>query len=171
MYSKQLYYSEKFMTDMKRNDSENPVHAPECTCTTCRNFETYAKEKAYPRGAVLGKADIFAKLKSEDIIIFPLNPTNVQNASVDVCLGRHFFRQRPSQVNPNFNFINPNSDDPRTKLWGDAQTATTYKAYMEQCKKESELAMSSRIISEPSNVNDDDEIIVVTPGETILCHT
>lgn len=164
------------MTDMKRNDSENPMHAPECTCTACHYLETDTKEKAYPRGAVLGKADILAKRLSGEIIISPFNPKLVQNASVDVCLGHYYFRQRKSKIDPNFNFINPNSDDPRLKLWGYCMQANTYKAFKDTCLRESGQgndveADTYKVVSFPSNIEDDDKVICVSPGETILCHT
>ena len=89
-----------------------------------------------------------------NIFIHPFNPQNLKTTSYDVTIGKTFFRENPSK-----NVFNPFDVNDIKRYWGHPQQAVIAKDWME----------STHI--QLSNINPNDEIIVLAPGEFILAHT
>jgi len=99
---------------------------------------------------------ILEEIEKGDIIISPFDKRNLNTSSYDVTLGRFFYRQnrRDGQHFPFFNIYN---EEQTRHVWGDIKTAKPFK----------KIAGTQF----DKGISDDDEVIIVNPGETILAHT
>lgn len=105
--------------------------------------------------AVLSSTEIFKELDQGNIVITPLTKTNVGNCSVDVTLGRHFYRHNhyyPSSLT----IYNPWNPQHVREYWGPPQTASK---------------VHNQELSEELGVPIGTEYILLNSGETILAHT
>lgn len=104
---------------------------------------------------VLSKPEILKHLKAGNIVISPFNIDNVANSSYDVRLGKYFFRQDPikhSQV------LNPFYEKSLRRMYDEVE----------------EAPMVGEIKSKLNpfhNLKNNDKVILIAPGETILAHT
>jgi len=95
---------------------------------------------------------------NEKIIIDPFNPRNLNTSSYDVTLGEYFFREQGLNDDRPNNIYNIYSESMVKQVWGKYNEAKPYSHYK-----------ANGIILE--NIKDDDKIIFINPGETILAHT
>jgi len=103
----------------------------------------------------LSKIDILNHFKQGNIVIDPFNPTNLNNSSYDVRLGKFFYRQKRLDHTET---LNPFYEKSVSKLYSNVQQAMPVKKIKSQ--------------DNPfHNLKDDDLIILVAPNETILAHT
>lgn len=93
-----------------------------------------------------------------EIIIEPYDERNVNPNSYDVTLGEYFFREQDVPDECVSNTYNMYSETNVKRVWGEPQKAKPYSYYKEQGV-------------DLENIKDDDLIIFINPGETILCHT
>lgn len=107
--------------------------------------------------SVLGNKAIRKFLKEGEIIIYPFNEKNLNTSSYDVTLGNWFFREQ-NRDQWESHIYNMYSEENVQRIWGKPQEAKPYKFYKEK-----------GIFLE--NIKDDDCIIFIDPGETILAHT
>jgi dCTP deaminase len=105
----------------------------------------------------LSDTTILRLMEQGAIVIDPFDPRNLSTSSYDVCLGEWFYReQRPQAGSP---FFNPWSESDVSRVWGsEPELAQTARDWF---KEHGPLA----------NINPDDKIIWIDPGETILAHT
>lgn len=103
----------------------------------------------------LSKPDIIKHLKIGNIVIHPFVEKNLANTSCDVRLGKYFYRQNKLDHTET---LNPFYEKSVQKLYGKLQTAVPV----------------SKLRSEDNpfhGLEDDDLVILIGPGETILGHT
>ncbi len=104
---------------------------------------------------VLSKPTILKYLEEGIIVIDPFNEENLNNASYDVRLGKYFFRQRNLD---NVSIFNPFYEKSVRNMYQEVEEAVPVK----------------EVRSEKNpfyNLADDDLVILIAPGETILAHT
>lgn len=107
--------------------------------------------------SVLGNKAIRKFLQEGEIIIYPFNEKNLNTSSYDVTLGNWFFREQ-NRDQWESHIYNMYSEKNVQRIWGKPQEAKPYKFYKEK-----------GIFLE--NIKDDDCLIFIDPGETILAHT
>lgn len=93
-----------------------------------------------------------------NVVIDPFKRENLGTASYDVSLGRFYYREQ----NPDIGRLiySPWSEEDVRKVWGESQTAATAGEYFHR--------IGHKL---PEGINNDDEVIMIGPGETALCHT
>lgn len=114
------------------------------------------------KGGVLSNVDILHHWKNGDIIISPFIEKNVSSASVDVTLGEFYYRQKPP------------SSARTVKI--DGKSEYIYNIYSENDIKN---IWKGPFIAEKlgggtgdfDNIDPEDLVIWIHPGETILTHT
>lgn len=109
------------------------------------------------RFSLLSDKRITEEIQAGNIIIDPFDPKSLGTASYDLRLGRYYYGHK-SDISDAYSIYNPWSEEDVRKYWGEYQTA----------HKASEFFNKSGI---PEGIWPDDEIIMVFPGELILCHT
>lgn len=105
--------------------------------------------------STLSKPDILKHQKNGNVVIYPFVEKNLANTSCDVRLGKFFYRQNKLD---HAEILNPFHEKSVQKLYGAVQTAVQI----------------SKIRSEDNpfhGLDDDDLVILIGPGETILGHT
>ncbi|QKF94508.1 deoxycytidine triphosphate deaminase [Fadolivirus algeromassiliense] len=107
--------------------------------------------------SVLGNKAIKKFLEEGEIIIEPFNIKNLNTSSYDVTLGNWFFREQHRDQWES-HIYNMYSEENVKRIWGKPQEAKPYKFYKEK-----------GIFLE--NIKEDDCVIFIDPGETILAHT
>lgn len=108
--------------------------------------------------AVLNNDAILKCMKENKIIIFPFNKNQLNSASYDVTLGKYYFRCQKPKDKWGHNIYNIYSEEHVRRVWGEAQESKPYSYYK-----------NKGIILE--NIKDEELIIWIHPGETLLCHT
>jgi len=98
--------------------------------------------------SVLSDKIIVEYMKNNKIIIEPFDIKNLNTSSYDVTLGPYYYRETKTRLS----YYNMYSKDHVTKVWGKPQEATVMKHKFE-------------------NIDPSEKIILIKPGETILCHT
>src|SRR3990172_12833345 len=96
--------------------------------------------------------------ESGKIIIEPFNKLNLKPNSYDVTLGEMYFRENSLSEEWENNIYNIYSEEQVKKVWGDPKKALPYSYY----KKKGVYL---------ENIKDEEKIIFINPGETILGHT
>ena len=112
------------------------------------------------KGVLLGDKDIVKEFEERNIIIHPYNKNNLQSSSYDVSLGESFYREQKIEGKAVYNIYD---EKDVLKVWGEPQTAKTLAEILKDDKNYSE--------NEFENIPLDSKIIMIAPGETILCHT
>lgn len=111
--------------------------------------------------STLSDKAILKEIAADNIYIEPFEPRNLGTASYDVTLGRFYFRE--NREAKGLSFYNPYSAREVARVWGgqdDFHTAIVVKDWRRH---------NNNFVLE--NIFDDDQIIVLDPGETILAHT
>ena len=98
-------------------------------------------------------------LHTGNIVIDPFDKRSLSTSSYDVRLGSHYFRE--SEPTSSINFYNPYDEEEVRKVWGEALTADTYSSYRRP-NPDADIY---------KGISDEDRIIWVGPGESILAHT
>lgn len=115
-------------------------------------------KKNFPLRSLLSKDMIAYHYKEGNIFISPFNPEkNLQTTSYDVRLGANYFQEQPFRTSTRRNF-NPFNPEDIKKYWGKPQVAIKASEW---------IAENGPLV----NIQPDDQIIVLGPGETILAHT
>lgn len=104
---------------------------------------------------VLSKPTILKYLREGIIIIDPFNEENLNNSSYDVRLGKYFFRQKNMD---NISIFNPFDENSVKDMYHN----------VEQAIPVGEIKSKKNPFK---NLNDDELVILIAPGETILAHT
>lgn len=108
---------------------------------------------------LLSKNAILRHIKEGNIVIEPFKEENLNSASYDVTLGPYYYREKHHQGG--VVTYNPYSEKDIKRIWGK-------KAFKAKPLKE----WSERTgIEKIENINPDDLVIWIAPGETILGHT
>ncbi len=102
---------------------------------------------------------ILEEMKKGDVVIVPFDKGQLATSSYDVTLGEYFFREQP----PNYNHALYNiwSQEHMEHVWGakKVERAVTAKEAFKKYNFEFD------------GIHQDDKVIVLRPGETILAHT
>lgn len=108
--------------------------------------------------SVLSDIEIKSELLNNNIIIHPFTESQLSNTSYDVTLGNYYFSPIKSNGSSHFKdkFYNPWFDQHVLNYWGSPLKAKTVADYPD-------------ILFE--GLSNSDEIIIIEPRETILCHT
>ena len=101
----------------------------------------------------LSDKNIKKEMQSGDIVITPFVETNLNTSSYDVCLGKYYFRENRLE---NKLFYNIYDKDQVEALWGEVKTASIAKDIFSVV---------------PRGINEEEKIILINPGESILGHT
>lgn len=106
--------------------------------------------------SLLSDKALIKHIEKGTVVIDPLNESNINTSSYDVTLGNYYYRE--SHQN-GMKYYNPYDEKHIKKIWGDPKKAV----------KVSEWVKDNGI--ELTNIDKDDYIIWIGPGETILAHT
>jgi dCTP deaminase len=110
-----------------------------------------------PKTSLLSDKAILRNIENGKIIIDPFNIKNLGTNSYDVCLGDVYFREQINDLGSNI--YNLYSQEEVSRIWGKPQKAENAGEWMKKTGIKLE------------NIFDDDEIIFIEPGETILAIT
>lgn len=105
----------------------------------------------------LSDKKILEHKKAGTIVIEPFSKENLSTSSYDVTLGEYFYRENPTKYyNPIYNLYNKEHAE---HVWGAPQRAEKAKDVFKQYN------------FKWRGVSENDRVIVLSPGETILAHT
>ena len=100
---------------------------------------------------------ILEEIERGNILVHPWDPSCLSTSSLDVRLGRYYYRQIPSL----FPVYNIWSEDHTARVWGEPQKALSAKNVLAHI----------RGFKFGEGIEPDDAVILINPGETILGHT
>lgn len=106
--------------------------------------------------SLLSNTAILRHLEKGNIVIDPFNRENLKDNSYDVTLGQYFYREQPPTLGKRI--FNPYSEKDVAAIWGKHCLAEPARFLIENCGLQ-------------ENINPDDLIVLINPGETILAHT
>jgi len=109
------------------------------------------------KSSLLSDKAIMRYMQNGKIIIEPFQLDNLSTSSYDVTLGEYYYRE--SDPEPGFGIYNPFCETHVHRVWGEPQRAELVEEW------------SHRVNIKLENIRDDDRVIWIKPGETILCHT
>ncbi len=106
----------------------------------------------------LSNKSILEAMDTNDVVIDPFNRENLGTSSYDVTLGEWYYRETRQP----FKVYNIWSEKQTRKVWG--------------APRKAEHAVKDILKIEPDfefddGVNEDDQVILIAPGETIIAHT
>jgi len=119
----------------------------------------------------------------EKIVIDPFNEKNLGNCSYDVTLGEFFYLEKNHD---GLGFHNPYSKESVQSMWAGPYTAKKlsflkqddekFRNYITDLGRHSGFAVTDRLLesivnNKFENVNEDDKIIFLFPGQNMLGHT
>jgi dCTP deaminase len=107
--------------------------------------------------SLLSDKAILEHMEKGTVVITPFARDNLSTSSYDVTLGPYYFRER--QLEFGSNVYNPFDKEMVDSIWGKVQ------------KAELSGEWSKRTGMKLENIRDDEMIIWIRPGETILAHT
>jgi len=110
------------------------------------------------RKSLLSDRAILHHLKEGSVVIHPFNRESLSTSSYDVTLGRYYFRESDPECG--LGVYNPYSSTHVSRVWGIPREAERHSEWM---KRTGNAALE--------NIAEDDYIIWLKPGETILGHT
>lgn len=113
--------------------------------------------KQPPMRSLLSKNVILQHIKEGNIFINPFNPKNLKTTSYDARLGKNFFQEQSFGTSSR-RIFNPFNPLDIKRYWGKPQKAIKVKEWIKE---------NGPLI----NIKDEDQIIILGPGETILAHT
>jgi len=113
--------------------------------------------KSPPMRSLLSRDIILQHIEEGNIFINPFNLENLKTTSYDARLGENFFQEQPFHASDR-RIFNPFSPPDIVRYWGEPQKAIKVKDWIKQ---------NGPLI----NIRDEDRIIILGPGETILAHT
>ncbi len=102
---------------------------------------------------------ILEEMKKGDIVISPFDEAQLATSSYDVTLGEWFYREQPTKYN--HSLYNIWSKEHMEHVWGASKMERAVVA-KEAFKKYN---------FDYDGIHEDDKVIVLRPGETILAHT
>jgi len=107
----------------------------------------------------LSNKKILEEVKKGNIIIFPFNKQNLATSSYDVSLGEYYFREKPkSKYEDNiYNIYNKSHTD---EIWG-----------IKPIKAKRAKDVFKNFKFDFIGISQNDKVILLRPGETILAHT
>lgn len=108
--------------------------------------------------AVLSDLRILEEMKKGNIVVSPFKRENLKSASLDVSLGKHFFREQHPKIRSSF--FNPYKKSHVNDIWK-----------MDTARPARELMKQYGNLAEWEGITRDDLVILIEPGETILAHT
>lgn len=114
------------------------------------------------KNSILSDKDIFENL-GQDIIIYPFCYHNLSTSSYDVTLGENYYRENFYLENTP-KLFNPYSKNMVEKVWGTPKKALKIKDMIKN-------NLVSINLNDLENISENDKIILIYPGETILAHT
>lgn len=107
--------------------------------------------------SVLSNHDIKVALQQEAVVIEPFNEDNLSTSSYDVCLGEYYYREQTESKH--LNVFNIYDQEQVQRVWGNPIKAGRAEQYAFQLGEDL------------SGFKDEDQIIILRPGESILAHT
>ena len=104
----------------------------------------------------LSDKKIMEEMGHGDIVITPFKEENLSTASYDVTLGEYYFPEMQNGLNT----YNPYNQKDVERVWGTEP---------QQAKSAKEMFANEQF--EFTGISENDRVIVLSPGETILAHT
>jgi dCTP deaminase len=108
--------------------------------------------------SLLSDKGIVRNMELGNVIIEPFVRENLSTSSYDVTLGPNYFRETSPE--PGQGIYNPFSESMVQRVWGKLQHAELVSDWYQRTG-------GNRL----ENISDDDRVIWIAPGETILAHT
>lgn len=105
---------------------------------------------------VLSDEEIINNIENGNVVIEPFIKENLCTSSYDVTLGEYYFREQEPLNSSVYNIYDKKITE---SVWGDVKQAQ----YL------NEIDLGEDI--ELNNISSNDKVILINPGETILCHT
>jgi dCTP deaminase len=118
---------------------------------------------------ILGDAEILAAMERKEVVIEPFNRINLGTDTYDVTLGEWFYRESYNSTDSQLPTLaghpvyNIYDDTHVRRVWGEPHRAQTLGALRK--------AFDAKLLGPMSGFGPTDQIIWVSPGETILAHT
>eukprot|EP00457_Paulinella_chromatophora_P007261 gb/GEZN01007283.1/.p1 GENE.gb/GEZN01007283.1/~~gb/GEZN01007283.1/.p1 ORF type:complete len:333 (+),score=60.79 gb/GEZN01007283.1/:215-1213(+) len=106
---------------------------------------------------LLSQSRILECVDKGTVVIEPFHAANLSAASYDVTLGKYYFRESPPE--PGMGVYNPYSSEMVQRVWGNPLEAERAGDWMKKTGKKLD------------NIAEEDRIIWLGPGETIIGHT
>lgn len=120
------------------------------------NKERRLKE---PEKSVLSRDAILWHIDQGNVQIDPFSPDNLKTSSYDLSLGKWYFEEQEPE--PGHTIYNPWSKNEVDRVWGsESKKACEASEYFVKIG-----------VALPEGVNPEDEVILLPPQKTILCHT
>lgn len=124
------------------------------------SFSSEELSEMFGRSLLSDKA-IKRHMELGSIVIEPFEPKNLGTVSYDVTLGENYFRE--ATPSPGRDVLNPYCEEHVRRVWKLQKAETAY-----------EIAQNANL--EIPNlfgkgIAPDDKVIMIRPGETLLCHT
>lgn len=119
------------------------------------------REESATSFSFLSDKAITREREAGNILIEPFTEENLGTGSYDVTLGRYYYRENRDASG--LSFYNPFSAADVARVWGGQDDYYEAIKVSEWRKKNRDFPLE--------NISDDDYIIVMDPGETILAHT
>lgn len=108
---------------------------------------------------VYSDAAILRAMRDGDIVIQPFDRSNLSTSSYDVRLGEWYCAERPPKHGGRRAVYDIYDEDQMREVWGEPQRAA-----------EATDVMPSHTVDR-TDLRDEDRIILLSPGETVLAHT
>ena len=108
--------------------------------------------------STLSDKAIIRLMDEGEIIISPFNINNIGTSSYDVTLGEWYYREQELKNEWTSSIYNIYSEENVHRIWGNPIQALSHSYYQEHGIN-------------LENIDPDEKIIFVNPGETILCHS
>lgn len=109
--------------------------------------------------SALSDLRILEEVKKGNVVVDPFKKQNLKSASLDVSLGKYFFRERHPKIHAPF--FNPYNRQHVEKVWGIKDEAKPARVFMKQYGNGPDW----------SGISPSDLVILIEPGETLLGHT
>lgn len=114
-----------------------------------------------PNYSILSKDKILQEYNNKNIFIYDFNVNQLNTCSYDIVLGKYYYREQNSVLKKGITtrIFNQYDKDEVIKKWGSYSKSVSVQTIKE-------------IYKIPLNgICNDEEIILIHPGETLLCHS
>ncbi len=129
-------------------------------------------KKPLSPSCLLNKNQIIQEWKAGNIVIDPFNVKQLNNVSYDITLGEYYYSENDLYSNQYYSsYCLSNS---LFNIYDETQVKEVWGTYKKAVSPLSEVWRNYERVDNVKinkNISEDDKIIWISPGETMLCHT